>query len=182
MALQCLPGTELVFTLMGGLTSLVKRDRKLRLAKAPQDCMHFISSALASETQWRPASWVPARGDAIGNCGSNSKPRNCDGMTGKREVDRFVRPISTEKRASVDGSGRLPDGRQTESYSAKSGYNKGTIRSDIRYLVVSKDVRRHRLISIVYITTLRCHGKEDVEDNARHWKTREVARVWFAGA
>ncbi len=34
------------------------------------------------------------------------------------------------------------------SNSAKSGYNKGTIRSDIRYLVVSKDVRRHRLISV----------------------------------
>src|SRR5260370_16790972 len=43
--------------------------------------------------------------------------------------------------------------------SAKSGYNKGTIRSDIRYLVVSKDVRRHRLISISYITTLPCHGR-----------------------
>jgi predicted nucleic acid-binding protein len=28
---------------------------------------------------------------------------------------------------------------------ARSGYNQGTIRSDIRYLVVSKDVRRHRL-------------------------------------
>jgi hypothetical protein len=59
--------------------------------------------------------------------------------------------------------------RQPESYSemgsekfsnsAKSGYNKGTIRSDIRYLVVSKDVRRHRLISIDYITTLPCHGR-----------------------
>ncbi len=45
------------------------------------------------------------------------------------------------------------------SNSAKSGYNKGTIRIDIRYLVVSKDVRRHRLISIVYITTLPCHGR-----------------------
>jgi hypothetical protein len=42
---------------------------------------------------------------------------------------------------------------------ARSGYNKGTIRSDIRYLVVSKDVRRHRLISIDYITTLRSHGR-----------------------
>ena len=41
----------------------------------------------------------------------------------------------------------------------KSGYNKGTIRSDIRYLVVSKDVRRHRLISIDYIKTLCCHGR-----------------------
>src|SRR5258708_20909697 len=48
----------------------------------------------------------------------------------------------------------LPACRGTGSYSemgsekfsntAKSGYNKGTIRSDIWYLVVSKDVRRHR--------------------------------------
>src|ERR1700730_9177713 len=43
--------------------------------------------------------------------------------------------------------------------SAKSGYDKGTIRNDIRYLGVSKDVRRHRLISISYITTLPCHGR-----------------------
>jgi len=43
--------------------------------------------------------------------------------------------------------------------SAKSGYNKGTIRSDMRYLVVSRDVRRHRLISIDYIKTLCCHGR-----------------------
>src|SRR5260370_2697101 len=49
-------------------------------------------------------------------------------------------------------------GSEKFSNTAKSGYNKGTIRSDIRYLVVSKDVRRHRLISIVYITTLPCHG------------------------
>jgi hypothetical protein len=43
-------------------------------------------------------------------------------------------------------------GSEKFSNSAKSGYNKGTIRSDIRSLVVSKDVRRHRLISIDYIT------------------------------
>ena len=67
------------------------------------------------------------------------------------------RPRSVPVNASVDGSGLLPAGRQTESYSAKSGYNKGTIRSNIRHLVVSKDVRRHRLISTDYITTLRCH-------------------------
>src|SRR6202790_4598980 len=41
----------------------------------------------------------------------------------------------------------------------QSGYDKGTIRSDIRYLVVSKDVRRHRLISISYISHGRCHGR-----------------------
>jgi hypothetical protein len=69
---------------------------------------------------------------------------------------RELRKMSPHKRASVDWCGHLPGGRQTGSYSemgsekfgnsAKSGYNKGTIRSDIWYLVVSKDVRRHRLI------------------------------------
>jgi hypothetical protein len=58
--------------------------------------------------------------------------------TGDRgfKTDRST-TISPGKRASVDGSGRLPAGRQTENYSAKSGYDKGTIRSDIRYPVVS---------------------------------------------
>ncbi len=50
-------------------------------------------------------------------------------------------------------------GSEKFSNTAKSGYNKGTIRSDIWYLVVSKDVRRHRLISIDYITALPCHGR-----------------------
>jgi hypothetical protein len=58
--------------------------------------------------------------------------------------------IGAEKRACIEWSGHLPVGRQADSYSgmrsgkfrnpAKSGYNKGTIRSDIRYLVVSRDV------------------------------------------
>jgi hypothetical protein len=48
-------------------------------------------------------------------------------------------------------------GSEKFSNSAKSGYIKGTIRCDIRYLVVSKDVRRHRLISISYISHGRCH-------------------------
>ena len=41
----------------------------------------------------------------------------------------------------------------------KSEYNKGTIRADLRYLVVSIEVRRHRLISSDYIKTLYCHGR-----------------------
>src|SRR6266478_4328013 len=41
----------------------------------------------------------------------------------------------------------------------QSGYNKGTIRSDNWCLVVSKDVRRYRLISISYISHGRCHGR-----------------------
>jgi hypothetical protein len=83
-----------------------------------------------------------------------------DGQSGS---DPRFRRIST-KRASVEWSGHVPGGRRADSYSgmrsekfsnsAKSGYNKGTIRTDIRYLEVSKDVRRHRLISINYIKTL----------------------------
>ena len=36
---------------------------------------------------------------------------------------------------------------------------KGTIRSDVQYLMVSRDVRRHRLISISYMSLLPCHGR-----------------------
>src|SRR5229473_831472 len=69
-----------------------------------------------------------------------------------------------EKRRSGDkrlrGTGSYSEmGSEKFSNTAKSGYNKGTIRSDIWYLVVSKDVRRHRLISIDYITALPCHGR-----------------------
>lgn len=44
VALQCLPGTELVLTLTSGMTSVVKEDRKLRLVKAPQELhgFHFL--------------------------------------------------------------------------------------------------------------------------------------------
>ena len=46
VALQCLPGTELVLTLTSGMTSVVKRDRRLRLVKAPQElhAFHFLMS------------------------------------------------------------------------------------------------------------------------------------------
>jgi DNA-binding transcriptional LysR family regulator len=44
VALQCLSGTELVLTLTSGLTSIVKRDRKVRLVKAPPElhAFHFL--------------------------------------------------------------------------------------------------------------------------------------------
>jgi DNA-binding transcriptional LysR family regulator len=41
VALQCLPGTDLVLTLTSGMTSVVKRDRRLRLVKAPQELHAF---------------------------------------------------------------------------------------------------------------------------------------------
>src|ERR1700686_3528921 len=70
----------------------------------------------------------------------------------------------------------------------QSGYNKGTIRSDMRSLVVPMSVRRHRLISIDYMTALRCHGRgrEFESRRPRHFfqgylclrsLTKRVARI-----
>jgi DNA-binding transcriptional LysR family regulator len=44
VALQCLPGTELVLTLTGGMTSVIEHDRRVRLVKAPQELhgFHFL--------------------------------------------------------------------------------------------------------------------------------------------
>ena len=44
VALQCLAGTELVLTVTTGLSSVVKRNRELRLVKAPQElhAFHFL--------------------------------------------------------------------------------------------------------------------------------------------
>lgn len=41
-----------------------------------------------------------------------------------------------------------------------SGDVKGTIPDAVRYHFVSNDVRRHRLISISYISLLPCHGSD----------------------
>jgi DNA-binding transcriptional LysR family regulator len=44
VALQCLPGTELVLTLTSGMTSVVRGNRELRLVKAPPELhpFHFL--------------------------------------------------------------------------------------------------------------------------------------------
>lgn len=44
VALQCLPGTDLVLTLPSGMSSVVKADRRLRLVRAPQElrAFHFL--------------------------------------------------------------------------------------------------------------------------------------------
>jgi hypothetical protein len=41
VALQCVAGTELILTLTSGLTSVVKRDRKLRVVKSPPELHAF---------------------------------------------------------------------------------------------------------------------------------------------
>jgi DNA-binding transcriptional LysR family regulator len=44
VAMQCLPGMELVLTLTSGMTPALKNDRRLRLVKAPQElhAFHFL--------------------------------------------------------------------------------------------------------------------------------------------
>jgi len=44
VALQCLPGTELVLTVTGGMHSVVRGNRDLRVAKAPHELhpFHFL--------------------------------------------------------------------------------------------------------------------------------------------
>jgi DNA-binding transcriptional LysR family regulator len=54
VALQCLPGTELVLTLTGGMTSVIKNDRRAA-GKAPQNCTRFISLWLGIRDTTRPA-------------------------------------------------------------------------------------------------------------------------------
>src|SRR4029077_19103877 len=46
----------------------------------------------------------------------------------------------------------------TEFELFKSRDVKGKTRSDMRHRFVSNDVRRHRVISITYISLLPCHG------------------------
>ncbi len=67
----------------------------------------------------------------------------------------------TRRRAGTGCRTEETSKRPTSSRSRtnRTGYNKGTIRSDVRYRKVSKDVRRHRLISSDYIKTLYCHGR-----------------------
>jgi hypothetical protein len=71
VGLQCLPDTELVLTLTGGMTSVIKNDRRLRLLKASQELQgfHFLMA-------WHPRlntgspSCVASPGNAINNEGS----------------------------------------------------------------------------------------------------------------
>jgi hypothetical protein len=67
-------------------------------------------------------------------------------VTGKPEV--MAHPLE-----SLGGSLVL-----TEFGSFESGDVKGTIRSDMPLRSVSNDVRRHRVISVSYISLLPCHG------------------------
>jgi len=48
-----------------------------------------------------------------------------------------------------------------------SGDVKGTITDAVRYLFVPNDVRRHRLISISYMSLLPCHGRRQIDFQIR---------------
>lgn len=70
VALQCLPGTELVLTLTSGLTSVVKGDRKLRLVNAAQELhgFHFLMAWHRDSTPIRVTCGCARR--CVDNCRS----------------------------------------------------------------------------------------------------------------
>jgi hypothetical protein len=79
-----------------------------------------------------------------------------------RQRDRDVAGADSIYGQIIRLSGWKRSGRHLrESGSAfddsESRYDKGTIRDDARYRSVSTDVRRHRLISVSYISLLPCH-------------------------
>ena len=86
----------------------------------------------------------------------------------------FNTDLGTDNEAAPQGSGHCRWTSLSQAVCAaslKSGDVKGTIRSAVPLLLVSNDVRRHRLISISYISLLPCHGtvrwngreREDIE-------------------
>lgn len=69
-----------------------------------------------------------------------------------------TRLVMTSRLASIDRRNSSITRNPVVSERPKCGDVKGTIRSVVRYLPVSISVRRHRLISISYISLLPCHG------------------------
>ena len=67
-------------------------------------------------------------------------------------------PLLTETVVHTKNAARLNHVFRFRLPLGKSGDVKGTIGSDVKYLMVSRDVRRHRLISISYISLLPFHG------------------------
>src|SRR5438132_7797094 len=64
--------------------------------------------------------------------------------------------FARDRDSRIETGGRMNTPRERPN---TGGGQEGTIR-DLRYLVVSIEVRRHRLISSDYIKTLYCHGND----------------------
>jgi hypothetical protein len=67
----------------------------------------------------------------------------------------------------------------------KSGDVKGTISGHVRLLLVSNRVRRHRLISISYISQILCHGTAGGYGREREGvggNRKESDDLYYAGA
>jgi hypothetical protein len=110
----------------------------------------------------------------------HSKSHGSNLMTTPRPTRML--PTIPERRRHTCWS-RMPNARNAnetdssrESEQGQFGYNKGTIRGDLRYLLVSRDVRRRRLISSDYIKTLGCHwkGLAGLQGRGRTWKSSVV--------
>jgi hypothetical protein len=66
----------------------------------------------------------------------------------------ILEPDNILKRRLASRGTRLAAGQRLRKF----GDVKGTIRDDLRYHFVPNDVRRHRLISVSYISLLPCHS------------------------
>ena len=80
VALQCLPGTELVLTLTSGMKSVVGGNRELRLVKAPHE-LHLFHFLMA----WHPRPNTDPRHVWLREA-MRSKTDNCvreDGLKGE---------------------------------------------------------------------------------------------------
>src|SRR5208282_4939891 len=75
-------------------------------------------------------------------------------------VKQRLQPLTRATRFWVHGcaGGLLATGPKGAG-AHESGDVKGTIRNDVRYRAASNNVRRHRLISISYMSLLPCHGR-----------------------
>jgi len=62
VALQCLPGTELVLTITSGMRSAIERNRELRVVKAPQElrAFHFLMAWHSRLNTDPPHVWLRA--------------------------------------------------------------------------------------------------------------------------
>jgi DNA-binding transcriptional LysR family regulator len=60
VALQCLPGTELMLTVTSGLRSVVEGNRELRVVKAPQElhAFHFLMAWHPRLNSYPPHIWL----------------------------------------------------------------------------------------------------------------------------
>src|SRR5258706_13671133 len=103
-----------------------------------------------NDAKWRPKA-TPAQGT------------KCSRRSSQRVIAKFL-PVHTEPRPI---------------WRVNSGDVKGTITDAVPCHFVPNDVRRHRLISISYISLLPCHGSVHGGESADHRSFRHSGnKTW----